>query len=242
MSSSAGLPAWLLPVHEAAQTIEGRYLTRFLPPDSDDVRRGAVLMLWGEGEQGPELVLTERAHDMRSHPGQVSFPGGSLDPGESVVEAALREAEEEVGVDPASVEVFGLLPELFLPPSNFAVTPVLGWWREQHRIEVVSPDEVHAIHHAPVAELVDPTHRVTVRHPSGYTSPGFLIGADKDVILWGFTGGIISRLLDYLGWAEPWDAARVQVLPDYMFAGDSETQRNARAGLLDISDEERRAR
>ena len=242
MSSPAGLPAWLLPVHDAARTIEGRDLTHFLPPDSGDVRRGAVLMLWGEGEQGAELLLTERAHNMRSHPGQVSFPGGSLDPGESVVEAALREAEEEVGVDPASVEVFGLLPELFLPPSNFAVTPVLGWWREQHRVEVVSAAEVHAIHHAPIAELVDPAHRVTVRHPSGYTSPGFMIGPDKDVILWGFTGGIISRLLDYLGWAEPWDADQVQPLPDYMFAGDSATQRNARAGLLDISDEERRTR
>ena len=67
---------------------------------------------------------------MRSHPGQVSFPGGSIDPGETPREAALREAEEETGLDPAGVEVFGELPELWLPPSNFAVTPVLGWWRE----------------------------------------------------------------------------------------------------------------
>ena len=105
------LPDWLVPVRDAAETIEASHLTRFVPPEGSDARRGAVLMLFSEGPSGAELLLTERAHDMRSHPGQVSFPGGSLDPGEGVVEAALREAEEEVGVAPSSVEVFGLLPE-----------------------------------------------------------------------------------------------------------------------------------
>jgi 8-oxo-dGTP pyrophosphatase MutT (NUDIX family) len=232
------LPDWLVPVREAAETIEASHLTRFVPPEGAAVRRGAVLMLFGEGDAGGELLLTERAHDMRSHPGQVSFPGGSLDPGEGVVEAALREAEEEVGVVPSSVEVFGRLPELWLPPSNFAVTPILGWWREPGEATVVSRAEVHAIHHAPIAELVDPEHRITVRHPNGYTSPGFLIGPDKDVILWGFTGGIIARLLDYLGWSRPWDDARVRDLPSYMLAGDSPAQRNARGGMLDIEHDE----
>jgi 8-oxo-dGTP pyrophosphatase MutT (NUDIX family) len=232
------LPDWLDPVRVAAETIEAGHLTRFVPPEGSDARRGAVLMLFSEGPSGGELLLTERAHDMRSHPGQVSFPGGSLDPGEGVVEAALREAEEEVGVTPGSVEVFGLLPELWLPPSNFAVTPVLGWWREPGGASVVSRAEVHAIHHAPISELLDPEHRITVRHPSGYTSPGFLIGPDKDVILWGFTGGIITRLLDYLGWTRPWDDSRVRDLPSYMLAGDSRTQRNARAGMLDIEHDE----
>ncbi len=232
------LPDWLLPVRAAAETIEGHQLTSFLPPPGSDVRRGAVLMLFGEGPLGGELLLTERAHDMRSHPGQVSFPGGSLDAGESVVEAALREAEEEVGLEPSSVEVFGLLPELWLPPSNFAVTPVLGWWHDPGDVTVVSRAEVHAIHHVPISELLDADHRVTVRHPTGYTSPGFLIGEDKDVILWGFTGGIISKLFDHLGWTRPWDASRVQDLPAYMLVGDSRVQRNARAGMLDISDEE----
>ncbi|MEZ5096320.1 MAG: NUDIX domain-containing protein [Nocardioides sp.] len=79
------------------------------------------------------LLLTERAHHMRSHPGQVSFPGGSLDPGETPRAAALREAEEETGLDPTGIEVFAELPELYLPPSNFAVTPVLGWWARPTR-------------------------------------------------------------------------------------------------------------
>ena len=221
----------------AAEALQLRDLTSLVPPPGVPTRRGAVLMLFGEGPDGGELLLTERAHDMRSHPGQVSFPGGSVDPGEDVVTAALREAEEEVGLAPSAVQVFGRLPELWLPPSGFAVTPVLGWCRDPRDVRIVSADEVHAIHHAPISELLDPEHRVTVRHPNGYTSPGFLIGPDKDVILWGFTGGIIARFFDHLGWTRPWDPARVQDLPDYMLAGDTPAQRRARAGLLDISDD-----
>jgi 8-oxo-dGTP pyrophosphatase MutT (NUDIX family) len=235
---SLDLPDWLRPIERAAREIKADDLTRFVPPPGGGARAGAVLMLFGEGAGGGELLLTERAHDMRSHPGQVSFPGGSLDPGEGVVEAALREAEEEVGVAPESVDVFGRLPELWLPPSNFAVTPVLGWWRDPGEVSVMSRAEVHAIHRVPLAELVDPTHRVTVRMPrGGYQSPGFLIGPDHDVILWGFTGGIIARLLDFLGWSQPWDESRVQELPDYMFRGE---ERRARDELLDILEDDDR--
>jgi 8-oxo-dGTP pyrophosphatase MutT (NUDIX family) len=229
------IPEWLVPVRDGAEEISVTDLTRFTPPPGGDARAGAVLMLFGEGGSGPELLLTERAHDMRSHPGQVSFPGGSVDPGESAVDAALREAQEEVGVEPTSVEVFGRLPELWLPPSNFAVTPVLGWWREPGEVSIVSRAEVHAIHHVSISDLVDPEHRVLVSHPSGYESPGFMIGPDKDVILWGFTGGIIARLLDYLGWSRPWDESRVRELPSYMLAHD--TRRPVRDDLLDIEDD-----
>src|SRR4051812_237516 len=143
-------------------------------------------MLFGESAHGPDLLLTERAHDMRSHPGQVSFPGGSVDPTDASVEAAaLREAEEETGLDPAGVQVFGRLPQLWLPPSNFAVTPVLGWWREESQVRAVDPAEVHAVYRVPLDHLLDPAHRVSVRHPSGWTGPAFLIGEDRDLILWG---------------------------------------------------------
>jgi 8-oxo-dGTP pyrophosphatase MutT (NUDIX family) len=230
------IPDWLVPVKEGAEAISADQLTRFTPPPGGDARQGAVLMLFGEGPDGGELLLTERAHDMRSHPGQVSFPGGSIDPGETAVEAALREAQEEVGLDPASVQVFGRLPELWLPPSNFAVTPILGWWRDPGEVSIVSAAEVHAIHHAPIAELLDPEHRIQVRHPRiGYESPGFLIGPDKDVILWGFTGGIIARLFDFLGWTRPWDQSRVRDLPSYMLQADPRRP-ESRADLLDIED------
>lgn len=226
------IPEWLEPVRRGAAEISADDLTRFTPPPGGAARRGAVLMLFGEGPRGGELLLTERAHDMRSHPGQVSFPGGAIDPGESDVEAALREAEEEIGVDPAGVEVFGRLPELWLPPSDFAVTPILGWWREPAEVRIVSPAEVHAIHHVPIEELLDPEHRVMVRHPRvDYRSPGFLIGPDNDVILWGFTGGIIARLFDFLGWTRPWDETRVRDLPAYMLQADPRRSR-----ILDIED------
>ena len=217
---SVHLPDWLRPVEAAAASITVHELTRFMPPEDSDARRGAVLMLFGEGPDGRHLLLTERAHHMRSHPGQVSFPGGSIDAGETPVEAALREAQEETGLDPAGVEVFGELPELWLPPSNFAVTPVLGWWREPSEVGVVDPDEVHEIYHVPIRELLDPTHRIAVRHPSGWLGPGFLIGDDKDVILWGFTAGIIARLFDFLGWTTEVADPPVRDLPDYMLQGE----------------------
>ena len=215
-ASPNGLPEWLRPVEAAARSITVADLTRFLPPQDADPRRGAVLMLFGESEAGPDLLLTERAHHMRSHPGQVSFPGGSIDEGETEREAALREAAEETGLDPSGVTVFATLPELWLPPSNFAVTPVLGWWREPSPVRAVSPDEVHAVYRVPIRELLDPAYRITVRHPRGWVGPGFLIGRDSDVILWGFTAGIIARLFEYLGWAPAVADAPLHELPGYM--------------------------
>jgi 8-oxo-dGTP pyrophosphatase MutT (NUDIX family) len=211
------LPEWLVRIRDAALRITGADLTRFLPPEGSGARPGAVLMLFGESEAGPDLLLTERAHDMRSHPAQVSFPGGKVDDeDESPVAAALREAEEEVGLDPNGVDVLATLPELWLPPSNFAVTPVLAWWREESPIGVVDPREVHAVLRVTLDELLDPAHRITVTHPAGYSSPGFLIGDDKDLILWGFTAGLIDRLFDFVGLTREWDTSVTRQLPEYM--------------------------
>jgi 8-oxo-dGTP pyrophosphatase MutT (NUDIX family) len=209
------IPDWLEPVAKAAAEMTADDLTRFVPPEDAIARRGAVLLLFGAQR---DLLLTERAHDMRSHPGQVSFPGGSIDPGETAREAALREAEE-TGLRASGVEVFGELPELWLPPSQFAVTPVLGWWAEETPVGVVDPAEVHAVYRVTIEELLDPAHRVSVRHPSGWVGPGFLIGPQHDVVLWGFTAGIVSRLLDFVGWTRPWDEQRVRDLPSYMLQG-----------------------
>jgi 8-oxo-dGTP pyrophosphatase MutT (NUDIX family) len=211
------IPDWLEPVARAAREITTDDLTRFVAPEDVETRRGAVLMLFGAQR---DLLLTERAHDMRSHPGQVSFPGGSIDPGETPREAALREAWEETGVRPEDVEVFAELPELWLPPTNFSVTPVLGWWAEEGPVGVVDPREVHAVYRVPLEELLDPAHRVSVRHPSGWVGPGFLIGPRHDVVLWGFTAGIVSRLLDFLGWTRPWDERSMRDLPSHMLQGD----------------------
>ncbi len=212
---SADLPDWLLPLRDGLAEIRAEDLSGFVPPADPPPREGAVLVLFGDGPEGPDLLLTERAHTMRSQPGQVSFPGGSLDGDETAVEAALREAEEETGLDPAGIEVFAELPRLWLPPRNFAVAPVLAYWHEPTPMEVVvNTREVHAVFREPLEDLLDPAHRFSVRHPLGWAGPGWMIGPDKDVLLWGFTAGIISRLFDYVGWTRPWNTDDVRGLPD----------------------------
>lgn len=221
----SALPAWLDPVISSLDTVKASDLTRFqAPPDGPTPREAAVLMLFGEGPAGPDILFTERSHTMRSHPGQISFPGGSLDPeDDGPVAAALREALEETGLDPSGVEVFGALPELWLPPSNFAVTTVLGWWREESPVGPVSPDEVHAILRIPIDVLLDPAIRVTMVHPLGFRGPGFLL--PDGGVLWGFTAGLVARLFDHVGWTRPWDEDREHPVEEWMIVGRGNTDR-----------------
>ncbi|MHC0431977.1 NUDIX hydrolase [Streptomyces sp. O3] len=209
--SREGLPGWLEPVASAAEDIEPRQLSRFLPPESGAGRQSAVLILFGEGDRGPELLLMERAGSLRSHAGQPSFPGGALDPEDGdphttgPLRAALREAEEETGLDPKGVQIFGVLPRLYIPVSGFVVTPVLAWWREPSPVGVVDPGETARVFTVPVAELTDPAHRVTAVHPRGHEGPAFLVGS---ALVWGFTAGVIDRILHFSGWERPWDRSR----------------------------------
>jgi hypothetical protein len=142
---------------------------------------------------------------MRNHAGQPAFPGGAADPGEvDPAVTALREAVEEVGLDPTSVDVEALLPPLWIPVSGYLVTPVLAWWREPHPVAPVDPAEVASVARVRVADLANPANRLRVRHPSGWIGPAFSAGG---MVIWGFTAGILSVLLEMGGWAEPWDTA-----------------------------------
>lgn len=208
--TSEGLPAWLTPVARASRTIEPHQLSRFLPPETGG-RQSAVLVLFGEGEQGPELLLLERAGTLRSHAGQPSFPGGALDPqdgdpaGDGLLRAALREAEEETGLDASGVQIFGVLPQLYIPVSGFVVTPVLGWWREPSPVGAVDQAETARVFTVPVTELTDPGNRAMAVHPSGHRGPAFRVGG---ATVWGFTAGVIDRILHFAGWERPWDRER----------------------------------
>jgi 8-oxo-dGTP pyrophosphatase MutT (NUDIX family) len=209
---TAAVPQWLAPLAEKAASIDGGDLSRFLPPDDGSGRASAVLMAFAETGDGPAVLLIERAPDMRKHPGQVAFPGGSLDPTDaSLSAAALREAHEEVGLDPSSVQVLSELPAIFIPVSDFVVTPVLAWWRHPHEVRPVDLAEVARVALVPVAELVDPANRFRVTHPSGWVGPGFEAGG---LFIWGFTAGLLDRLLEFGGWARPWDDSIHRELPE----------------------------
>jgi len=193
----------LRPLAERVAAIDATDLSRFLPPDDGSGRESAVLMAFGDAGDGPGVLLIERAADMRKHPGQVAFPGGAVDPtDETHSAAALREAEEEVGLDPTSVRVLFELPSIYIPVSQFVVTPVLAWWERPHPVRPVDEAEVARVELVRIDELVDPANRFRVSHPSGWLGPGFEAGG---LFVWGFTAGLLDRLLELGGWAKPWD-------------------------------------
>jgi 8-oxo-dGTP pyrophosphatase MutT (NUDIX family) len=204
-SATPHLPDWLGSLVQAARVIDPLQLSAFLPP-AEGGRHGAVLILFGESDDGPDVLLLERSPTMRSHPGQPAFPGGAVDPEDSgAIAAALREAAEETLLDRTGVKVFGTLPDLWIPPSGFIVTPVLGWWAQPSPVSAGDPDEVAAVHRVPIGELLNPENRVSVRHPTGYIGPGF---QTRGMLVWGFTGGLLSRLFDEAGWTQDWDSER----------------------------------
>lgn len=206
------LPGWWEPLRTRALAARTEDFTR-LPTPRDGGRPSAVLVLLGEdpSTRTPGVLVLERAAAMRTHAGQVAFPGGVVEDGDpGPAGTALREAREEVGVDPDSVVVVAQLPRLWIPVSDFVVTPVLAWWRAPHPVRPHDPAEVSRVAQLPVPELVDPANRLQVRLSSGYVGPAFSVG---DLLVWGFTAGVLDTLLELAGWARPWPRDRVADLP-----------------------------
>jgi 8-oxo-dGTP pyrophosphatase MutT (NUDIX family) len=204
-------PAWCLPLLDRVRTARVEDFTRLRTP-SHGGRASAVLVLLGEDpEHGPDVLMLQRAATLRNHAGQPAFPGGAAEPGDADAAAtALREAQEEVNLDPASVTVLAELPRLWIPVSDFVVTPILGWWHRPHQVHPRDPGEVAHVARLPVAELVDPDNRLRVRHPSGWIGPAFQV---RGLLVWGFTAGVLTALLDMAGWSRPWPEDRVAELP-----------------------------
>jgi 8-oxo-dGTP pyrophosphatase MutT (NUDIX family) len=182
-----------------------------LRPPPGAGRRAAVLLLFGEGPLGPDVLLIQRSARGRRHAGQPAFPGGGVDPDDDgPIGAALREAEEETGLDPSGVRVVGTMPELYVWRSDNRVTPVLAWWHTPSRVHAAAPDEVDAVERVPIAELVDPANRLRLRYPGGCAGPAFRV---RNLLVWGFTAGVLDRVLAAAGFEIPWDQGRVEDLP-----------------------------
>jgi 8-oxo-dGTP pyrophosphatase MutT (NUDIX family) len=190
------------------------------PQSGSTQHPASVLILFGRLDSIPartddqtvaadlDVLLQRRAATLSSHPGQVSFPGGGREPVDAdAVATALREAQEETGLDPAGVEVLASLPEIPLAVSSFLVTPVLSWWRTPSRVAAVDHAETVEVFRMPVAKLLDPANRYTsVLQRDGFTYRGPAFEVDGTVV-WGFTAGILNALFDATGWALPWNPA-----------------------------------
>src|ERR687897_2398108 len=176
-----------------------------IPPAGADSRRAAVLVPVLLEPEGARLVYTVRRDHLPDHAGQISFPGGSMEPGDgSLLETALREAEEEIELSPDLVEVVGELEEMYIPPSNFRVSPFVGLLPPEAEM-VLDPDEVEEIFTVPLKTLTaHETFRKVLWRREGrdYKVPVFAIEGPVRRNIWGATAAITAALLARLGWRE----------------------------------------
>ncbi len=187
-------------------------------------RDAAVLVLFSGPQDGPadgslpadvDLLVTVRAATLRHHAGQAAFPGGASDPGDGgPVGTALREAREETGVDISRLHPLATMERMFIPPSGFHVVPVLAYSPDPGPVAVVDEAETAIVARVPVRAFINPENRLMVHRSANnrrFAGPAFLL---NEMLVWGFTGQVISAMLDVAGWAQPWDADQVLELED----------------------------
>lgn len=182
------------PLARVIEPIRSRGAGRAIDPVPEDARHSAVLIALWDGPEGAEVLLTKRSWELRNHRGEISFPGGRLDPGETPVQAALREAHEEVGLDPSHVEVVGELDHISTVVSKSYIVPVVA--RLDHRPELAPmTGEVQRVFHVPVSELYRPdTYRQEIWWRPPVEWPIHFFELDDETI-WGATGRMLVQLL-----------------------------------------------
>ena len=170
-------------------------------PDAQpgQARLGGVLILLYCYQQELYLVLTRRRDDLNSHAGQVSFPGGKHETGETLQETAVREAQEEIGIDPAVITILGELTPLYIPPSDFEVHPTVAWYSNGRQPTFYPSDaEVAEILEVPLRHLFRPESRVEELwnwRGSDVLVPYFNVEGHK---VWGATAMMLSELVERL--------------------------------------------
>ncbi|MEM7658261.1 MAG: CoA pyrophosphatase [Bacteroidota bacterium] len=184
-----------LPGKEAQLAMTSRPYDRAMEPSADH-RTGGVLALLYSVEGILHMVFMKRTEDGRVHSGQVSFPGGKVEPeDESPVHTALREAEEELGIPANEVQVIGQLTPMYIPPSNFLVYPTVGFLPQRPDF-VPSPLEVAAVIETPLAHLLDANtqHMATIHLPQhgAFQAPAFEVPPYQ---IWGATAMMLNELL-----------------------------------------------
>lgn len=232
-------PRWLSPLVANIHRVPDAYRQR-VPPEllaalaesrvaADAVRKGrdaAVLVLFSgpDAEHAPgsvpedvDLLLTVRASTLRHHAGQAAFPGGAADPSDGgPVHTALREAREETGLDPGRLRPLATLDRMYIPPSGFHVVPVLAYSPDPGPVAVVDESETAVVARVPLRAFINPANRLMVYRSGGpprFAGPAFLL---NEMLVWGFTGHVISAMLDVAGWARPWNTDEVRELDEVM--------------------------
>ena len=174
-----------------------------VPPPGAESRRAAVLVPILVEDEDARVVYTVRKDDLADHAGQISFPGGSIEARDgSLMETALREAEEEIDLRPELVEVVGELEEMYIPPSNFRVSPFVGLLPPEAEM-VLAPDEVEEIFTVSLTTLTaSETFRKVLWSRDGrdYEVPVFAIDGPISRNIWGATAAMTAALLARLGW------------------------------------------
>lgn len=165
-------------------------LDKYLNPP--ECRRAAALLLLYPHNGEWYFPLTRRTDSVETHKGQISLPGGAREGNESLQETALREAQEEVGADPAQIQVLGALSWIYIPPSNFCLHPFVGYTPRRPAFQTFA-GEVAELIEAPLADLLDPTNAREEDWPfQGQTRrvPFYQIGPHK---VWGATAMILAE-------------------------------------------------